>query len=284
MKKCINMKIIVLLAAVLTTAIVFVGCQSMDDAKHNSETSRDGVSGYSMTMTVNPSRVPANDNATMDAKIHFYRTKDHAPVANTLVRIMIHSDSYEYLDPGIVCFEDHTLLTDAITNAAGEATVRMYVGGLGQSIPELMYRLDAQGTVEYEKWNTLIYTAQEFFWIYNPHWDGRLPPDTIEPTAVIFRTPAGNIAPNQTINFYGGQSYDRGAGSSAEAWNQDKAYDEIVGYTWYMGDSAGTVRTGKEITFSYPTVKTYTVQLRVQDDEGFFGTATESVTVAEPED
>ena len=144
-----------------------------------------------LTMQINPSRVPANTNATMEARVRFVKLKDMSPVANTRVRLMIGALNYEYLDPYIVHFADYTLLTDVVTNGAGEASVTMYVGELGRAVPELVYNLDAQGTVEYEKWNTLVYQAQETFWIYNPHWDGTLPPDSIPPTAVIFRTPPG---------------------------------------------------------------------------------------------
>ncbi len=133
MKKAFNTKLVILLAAILTTTIVFVGCQPMDDARHNDEEGRDGVSGYALTMQVNPSRVPANNNATMEARVRFIKLKDMSPVPNTRIRLMIDAANSEYLDPYIVHFGDHTLLTDVVTNGAGEASVTMYVGDLGRA-------------------------------------------------------------------------------------------------------------------------------------------------------
>ncbi|MBN1880013.1 PKD domain-containing protein [bacterium] len=276
MKRTINMKMVVLLTAILTTAFVFVGCQSMEDARHNDEEGRDGISGYALTMQINPSRVPANNNATMQAKVRFVRIKDMAPVANTLVRLMIGANNAEYLDPDIVHFGDRTLLTDVITNAAGEATVTMYVGGVGRAIPELLYYLDAQATIEYEDWNTLTYFAQETFWIYNPHWDGSLPADTIPPTAVITFFPSTGITTGTTITFMGGNSYDRGQ-SGGDSWDESKAYDEIRTYSWNMGD--GKYRSGKTVTYIYTDEGSYTVELMVIDDEGMTGQTTKAVTV-----
>ncbi|MGB3976160.1 MAG: hypothetical protein WBM02_08435 [bacterium] len=174
--KNIYIKTVVLFIAVLTVSMAFFGCQSMDDKRHNTEEGRTGVSGYALMVNINPSRVPANNNAKTYAHIRFFRMKDMAPVPNTRVRLMLSSDDPEAV--GVVHFGEHTLVTDAVTNSAGEVTVTMYVESLPKYVAEVMLVLDVQSTIEYDKWNTVVYKAKEEFYVYNPFYDG-----SPEPTA-----------------------------------------------------------------------------------------------------
>ena len=166
MKKTAYYKTVILLTAILTISMVFSGCQSMDDSRHNAETGRTGVSGHALMVNINPSRVPANYNARTHAHIRFVSLKDMTPVPNARVRLLISGGI------GIAHFGDYRLVTDAVTNEFGEVSVEIFVGGLPNDIAEVEFILDVQSTIEYDKWNTLIVEAKEPFYVYNPYYTG----------------------------------------------------------------------------------------------------------------
>jgi len=271
MKKLLTINFVILIAISLVGTFVLVGCDSMNEEDHSTEPGRNGANGFSLILSITPSRAPSNNDATMNVHIRFVNLDDVSPVANQRVRLMI---TGEMNDPDIVSFADDTLMTDIVTNANGEADLLMYVGSLGRSVAELFYELDAQSTVEYDYYNTVTLFATETFYIYNPFWDGTRTPDTIPPTAVINFYPSTGISPGTTITFMGANSYDRGDDAGT-----DKAYDEIIRYSWNFAD--GSYATGSTVTHVYAGVGTYSVELLVVDDEGMTGQTTASVTVAE---
>jgi hypothetical protein len=269
MKKSIHLKTVILLTAILTVSMVFYGCQSMEDSRHNAEDGRDGVSGYALTMTINPSRVPANSDAKTYAHIRFFRMKDGTPVQNTQVRLTLGAGYYD-----LVHFGDHTLMTDVITNQAGEATVTMYVESLPKYIEEIEMELDAQSTIEYDKWNTLVYTAREIFYVYNPHWDGTKPPYEGPPTAEINIFPSSGAQPDTVITFDGTMSHDGPA--------DDPDYYGIVSYEWYLGD--GTFKQGSIVTHVYNEYGEFPITLKVRNRWGLTNIANDTVVIEEPEE
>lgn len=267
MKNSVHLKTVILLTAILTVSVVFYGCQSMEDNRHNSEDGRDGVSGYALTMTINPSRVPANSDAKTYAHIRFYRLKDGTPVQNTRVRLTLGAGYYD-----LVHFGDYTLMTDVITNQAGEATVTMYVESLPKYIEEIEMELDAQSTIEYDKWNTLVYTAREIFYVYNPHWDGTKPPYEGGPTAIINIFPDSGAQKNTVITFDGLMSYD--------GPEDDKNYDGIISYEWYLGD--GTFKQGGIVTHVYNDYGEFPITLKVRNRLGLTAIEIDEVAIPTP--
>lgn len=263
-----------LLVIAMAVTFTLVGCDDMANENHNTEDGRNGANGYSLIVTVTPSRAPANGSATMNVHIRFVKLDDLSPVANKVVRVAIASMGFE-LDPDIVSFADDTMMTSVTTDANGDANVMMYVGTLERSVSEVAYMIDAQSTVEYETYNSVKIWATEVFYIYNPFWDGTRTPDTTLPTAVISFFPSTGITPGTTITFMGGNSYDRGDSDPTYG----RAYDEITSWNWNFADGSGA--QGKTVTHLYAGVGTYDVELMVVDDEGMTGSTTASVNVVE---
>ncbi|MBN1297326.1 PKD domain-containing protein [bacterium] len=275
MKTAFLKKSLILLLTVIFGSVAFIGCDEMEEENHNTDPGRTGVDGYSLMLSITPSRAPSNNDATMNVHIRFFKMADMSPVANTRVRVMIDSPYGYELDPEIVSFANDVLLTDVVTNSAGEADVTLFVGYLDRSEPEVIYEIDIQSTVEYEVNNHVEVWASELFYIYNPFWDGTRPPDTTLPTAIITYFPSTGITPGTKITFMGANSYDRGDSDLTFG----RAYDEIVAYNWNFAD--GSYGSGKTVTHLYAGVGTYNVELMVVDDEGQTGQSTVSVVVAE---
>ncbi|HPQ41845.1 MAG TPA: PKD domain-containing protein [bacterium] len=272
MMRFIEKSYLFLLVVAMAVTFTLVGCDDMMDENHNNEDGRNGASGFSLIVTITPSRAPANGSATMNVHVRFIRLDDLSPVANQVVRLAIDSLGYE-LDPDIVSFAEDTLMTTVRTNGNGDASTTMYVGTLARSVPEVAYMIDAQATVEYEYFNSVTVDATEPFYIYNPFWDGTRPADTTLPTAVISFFPSTGITPGTTITFMGGNSYDRGDSDPTFG----RAYDEITAWNWNFADGSGA--QGKTVTHLYAGVGTYQVELMVVDDEGMTGSAVASVSV-----
>jgi len=274
MKRFIEKSYIILLIIGMAVTMTLVGCDDMENENHSTEEGRTGTSGYSLIVTITPSRAPANGSATMNVHVRFIELDDLSPVPNQVVRVAIDSLGFE-LDPDVVSFADDTLMTTVTTDGNGDASTTMYVGTLGRSVPEVVYQIDAQATVEYEYYNSVIVRASEPFYIYNPFWDGTRPPDTIPPTAVISYFPSTGITPGTTITFMGGNSYDRNDSDPTFG----KAFDEITAWNWNFADGSGA--SGKTVTHLYSGVGNYAVELMVVDDEGMTGTAIANVNVVE---
>lgn len=273
MKKMFSKSFIFLLMITLAAGITLIGCDEMADENHNTEEGRNGANGFSLIMTITPSRAPSNNDATMNVHCRLIRLADLGPVPNTRIRLALEAYNYA-LDPDVVGFIDDTLLTDLVTDANGEASVTLYVGTLPRSVSEVKFGIDAQATVEYEYYNSITVWAMETFYIYNPFWDGTRTPDNDPPTAVITFFPSTGITPGTTITFMGANSYDRGT----DEQENPKAYDEIRQYSWNFAD--GSYGSGKTVTHLYAAEGTYTVELMVVDDEGMTGQTTASVTVS----
>jgi PKD repeat protein len=89
-----------------------------------------------------------------------------------------------------------------------------------------------------------------------------------EPTASFVFSPDAPV-PNEKIFFNGSSS-------------TTTPPRRIVSYAWEFGD--GQKASGSVVSHQYPKAGTYNVTLVVTDDSGRKGVASNSVTVAEPED
>jgi hypothetical protein len=86
------------------------------------------------------------------------------------------------------------------------------------------------------------------------------------PTAMITRTPEGNVAVGETITFDASASFDPDG--------------TIVKYSWNFGD--GITGTGETLNHTYANATTYTVRLTVLDEHGISITNTTTITVNAP--
>ncbi len=271
MKNIVNHKTVIFLTALIASA-VFIGCQNMDNAMHNTEDGRTGTSGHALTMRLNPSRIPSNSGSSLNAHIRFVDLSDMSPVANARVRLALEHPVGSFMEDKVAGFADGKLFADVITDAKGEANINIYAGDLCKWIPEVTFGLDAQSTIEYEKGNSLEYFAQEWFHIYNPHWDGTEPPNRAGPTAVINIFPQSGADLDTVITFDGSGSYDV---------EGDLGFG-IVTYDWYLGD--GTFKRGKVVHHTYSAYDEYTVTLRVTNRLGLVGQAEETIELGDPDD
>jgi hypothetical protein len=270
MKRIIIMNALTILLVLLVSTI-FVGCQNMDDAMHNTEDGRDGTSGHALTMRLNPSRIPSNSASSLNAHIRFIDLSDMSPVPDTRVRLSLQHPVASFEEDKVASFADGRLFTDVITNAKGEANVTVYAGDLSRWISEVTFQLDAQSTIEYDKGNALEYWTQEWFHIYNPHWDGTQPPNRTGPTAKIDIFPDGGATLDTMITFDGSGSFD---------FEGDPGTG-IVAYDWYLGD--GTFKRGKVVHHTYSAYDEYTVTLRVTNRLGLVGVANADVAIEDPD-
>ena len=234
-----------------------------------------GVQGWTIYLTITPSTVPANGNATMNVQARFWKLDDQSAVPNQAIYLSIY-DSQTGLpaSPYEVSFADQSVTAQVITNGMGTADIKMYVGRLNITVAEKRYYVRAEATIDFDNnagniWNT------HFFRVYNPYWDGKDTP-VPEPTATTsdknLPTADFTFYPTKTIDcdaitFDASLSFDTGA-------NNERAYDQIVSYHWFFGD--GETAEGKIVVHKYEedsgtfedTEAVYSVELVVYDDEG----------------
>jgi PKD repeat protein len=273
MRRKIHFSILVSAIAALIAISGFWGCwYDQDEENQPTGPDRTGVQGWAMYVTVTPSTVPANGSATMHVQAKFWDLEQRTGVADKAVYFSLWNIDNSPASPFELHFADGGMNTQVVTNGAGLADITIYVEYLPKTSFEKNYYIKAESTIDYDNNAVNIYDAHAIR-LYNPYFDGKatpVPDDDELPVAdfTFFPSSPDNC---ELVTFDASGSYDTNAAG-------EKAYDDIVSYTWFFGD--GTTAYGKVVQHQYTVDGSYKVELIVYDDEGFPGSAQQTIDIA----
>ncbi|MBN1356334.1 hypothetical protein JXA40_08750 [bacterium] len=172
-----RIKFSVLIAAVSVIALSgFLGCwYDQDDAHHPTGPGRSGVQGWAMYVTVTPSTVPANGDATMHVQAKFWNLEEKSGVAGVAVYLSLWNIDGSPANTHELHFPDGGMNMQVVTDGSGLANATIHVGYLPKTAFEKNYYIQAESTIDYDNNAVNVYDYHPIR-LYNPYYDGKPTP------------------------------------------------------------------------------------------------------------